>query len=121
MIEDEVLPEVNFIQKNFKRWKIQPKIQIVSIEPSEKEIKQVSQELSDAEIIVYFCYDAHLYPSNKKLLDCVQKSDKEVIVVLLRDPYDKEFIQKKSWCLTDYGWRACQIKATIDAIGNLTK
>jgi hypothetical protein len=38
------------------------------------------------------------------------------VVDLLRDPYDTAFIQSGVACLTDFGWRVCQIKAAIAKI-----
>ncbi|MGA9754269.1 MAG: hypothetical protein WBV23_03920, partial [Desulfobaccales bacterium] len=67
----------------------------------------------NSDLTIFFCFDAHLYPSNKKLLDSIQDSAKELVVDLLRDPYDADFIEADVACLTDFGWRACQIKAAI--------
>jgi hypothetical protein len=67
-------------------------------------------------VILYFCYDAHLYPSNKQLLDIVQNKGKEAVIVLLRDPYDAEYVKDGTLCLTDFGWRACQIRAVIERL-----
>ncbi len=39
---------------------------------------------------------------------------KELVVDLLRDPYDAAYIKAGVACLTDFGWRACQIKAAIE-------
>ena len=68
---------------------------------------------SNADLTILFCYDAHLYPRNKKLLVAVQEAAKELVVDLLRDPYDVEFLKAGVAGLTDFGWRACQLKAAI--------
>jgi hypothetical protein len=36
------------------------------------------------------------------------------VVDLLRDPYDADFIKEGVACLTDFGWRTCQIRAAIE-------
>jgi len=36
-----------------------------------------------------------------------------LVVDLLRDPYDAEFIREGVTCLTAFGWRACQLQAAI--------
>ena len=40
----------------------------------------------------------------------------ELVVDLLRDPYDADYIKAGVACLTDFGWRACQLKAAIEKI-----
>ena len=49
----------------------------------------------DSELTILFCYDAHLYPANKKLLDEVQDAAGELVVDLLRDPYDSAYSEGK--------------------------
>ena len=116
MIEKEVLPEKEFVRKEFKKFGLNPEIHLVSIEPADEEIQQAVNLAKNSDLTILFCYDAHLYPSNKKLLDSIQDAAKELVVDLLRDPYDAAFIKAGVACLTDFGWRACQIKAAIEKI-----
>ena len=44
----------------------------------------------------------------------IQAAARELVVDLLRDPYDAALIQDGVACLTDFGWRACQIKASLE-------
>jgi len=114
MIEKEVLPEKEFVRNEFKKFGLNPAIHIVSIEPADEEIQQAVNLATNSDLTILFCFDAHLYPSNKKLLDSIQDSAKELVVDLLRDPYDAASIKEGVACLTDFGWRACQIKAAIE-------
>jgi len=116
MIEKEVLHEREFIRKEFEKFGLDPDIQIVSIEPADEEIQKAVNLSKNSDVTILFCFDAHLYPSNKKLLDALRDSAKELVVDLLRDPYDADYIQEGVACLTDFGWRACQIKAAIGKI-----
>jgi len=116
MVEKEILNEQEFVRNEFKKFGINPDIQIVSIEPADQEIQQAVNLAKDSDLTILFCFDAHLYPSNKKLLDSIQDSAKELVVDLLRDPYDADYIKEGVACLTDFGWRACQIKAAIEKI-----
>lgn len=116
MVENEVLHEKEFIRNEFKKFGINPDIQIVSIEPADEEIQQAVNLSKNSDLTILFCFDAHLYPSNQKLLDSIQDSAKELVVDLLRDPYDAASIKAGVACLTDFGWRACQIKAAIGKI-----
>jgi beta-N-acetylhexosaminidase len=116
MIEKEVLPEKDFLRQEFQKYGLYPDMQIVSIEPVETEILDAVNLAKNSDLTILFCYDAHLYPANKKLLEALQEAAKELVVDLLRDPYDADYIQEGVACLTDFGWRACQIKAAIAKI-----
>jgi beta-N-acetylhexosaminidase len=114
MIEREVLNEKEFIRQEFKKFGLSPEIHLVAIEPGAEEIHQAVNLAKNSDLTILFCFDAHLYPSNKKLLDAIQDAAKELVVDLLRDPYDAACLKAGVAGLTDFGWRACQIKATIE-------
>ncbi|MFA4904174.1 MAG: beta-N-acetylhexosaminidase [Desulfobaccales bacterium] len=114
MIEKEVLDEQEFMRREFQKFGCAPEIQLVSFEPTEAEIQQAVTLAKHSDLTILFCFDAHLYPDNKYLLDAIQAAAKDLVVDLLRDPDDAEFIRKDAACLTDFGWRACQIKAAIE-------
>jgi beta-N-acetylhexosaminidase len=116
MIEKEVLQEKEFVRNEFEKFGINPDMQIVSIEPADEEIHAAVNLSRNSDLTILFCFDAHLYPSNKKLLDAIQNSANELVIDLLRDPYDADYLQEGVAGLTDFGWRACQIKAAIEKI-----
>ncbi len=110
------MPEKEFVRQEFQKFGLDPEIQIVSIEPAAAEIQQAVHLAQNSDLTILFCFDAHLYPSNKKLLEALQDAARELVVDLLRDPYDAAYIQEGVACLTDFGWRACQIRAAIEKI-----
>ena len=116
MIEKEVLPEKEFLRQEFQKFGLHPEIQIVSIEPGDEEIQNAVHLAKNSDLTLLFCLDAHLYPANKKLLDALQDAAAELVVDLLRDPYDADYIKEGVACLTAFGWRACQIKAGVEKI-----
>ena len=116
MIEKEVLPEREFVRKEFGKFGFDPDIEIVSIEPAAEEIHRAVRLSQNSDLTIFFCYDAHLYRSNKKLLEALRDSARELVVDLLRDPYDADYIQSGVAFLTAFGWRACQLKAAIEKI-----
>jgi beta-N-acetylhexosaminidase len=116
MIEREVLQEPDFVRNEFKKFGFNPEIHIISIDPADAEIQPAVALARKSDVTILFCYDAHLYPGDKKLLDAIQTAAPKLVVDLLRDPYDAAFIQAGNACLTDFGWRACQIKAAIEKI-----
>ncbi|HZK14331.1 MAG TPA: hypothetical protein VFC55_07415, partial [Desulfobaccales bacterium] len=116
MIEKEVLQEQDFVRNEFKKFGFNPEIHLVAIEPTDAEIQQAVNLARNSDVTILFCFDAHLYPANKKLLDSIQVAAQELVVDLLRDPYDAAVMKAGVACLTDFGWRACQIKAAIEKI-----
>ena len=116
MIEREVLAEKEFIRRQFQLFGLSPDVHLVAIEPTAGEIQRAVELAKDSDLTILFCYDAHLYPANQKLLDAVQEAAGELVVDLLRDPYDSALLMENTTCLTDFGWRACQIRAAIEKI-----
>jgi beta-N-acetylhexosaminidase len=121
MIEKAVLPEQEFVRNEFRKFGLNPAILIVAIEPAAAEIQQAVNLAKNSDLTILFCFDAHLYPANQKLLDAIQAAAKELVVDLLRDPYDAAAIQAGVAGLTDFGWRACQIKAAIEKMCSATR
>jgi hypothetical protein len=62
---------------------------------------------------VLFLYDAHLYASNRALLEALQAGARRLGVVLMRDPWDAEYLAPRVAALTAYGWRRCQLEAAL--------
>jgi hypothetical protein len=62
---------------------------------------------------VLFLYDAHLYKSNRALLDALQAAAPALAVILMRDPYDAALLGPGVLGLTAYGWRRCQLEAVL--------
>ena len=113
MIEKEVLPEKEFVRQEFQKFGLNPEILIVAIEPAAAEIQAAVNLAKNSDLTILFCFDAQLYPANKKLLEAIQAAAPALVVDLLRDPYDAASLQEGVAGLTDFGWRACQIKAAI--------
>jgi beta-N-acetylhexosaminidase len=116
MIERPLLDEERFLLERFDRFGAKPRVRIVGIEPSEDEIADVESRASRSDVTILFLFDAHLYPTNKTLLDRLQSKAARLVVVLMRDPYDAEFIREGARCLTAYGSRVCQLDAVLERL-----
>src|SRR5207245_379485 len=64
-----------------------------------------------ADATVLFLYDAHLFASNRALLEAVEARARGPAVVLLRDPYDAALLRPGVLGITAYGFRKCQFDA----------
>ena len=121
MVEKEVCDEKKYLMARFKPLGLKLEIRIVGIEPSREEIEEAQLLAGDFDTTLLFCFDARLYPSNKELLDGVQIRAREAVIALLRDPYDEDLVHKNASCVTDFGWRTCQIDAIIRMLFPATK
>jgi beta-N-acetylhexosaminidase len=112
-IEPEVCDEAAWVRAAFASAGVTAEPRVVGIEPSAAEIETAAARAADADATVLFLYDAHLYPSNRALLEAVQARARRLAVVLLRDPYDAALLAPGVVGITAYGWRRCQLDAVV--------
>ena len=110
-IEDVVLDEARFVAQAHAPYGIEPAVEVIGVEPGEAEIARVAEAARRADATVLFLYDAHLYPSNRALLDALQTAVPALGVILMRDPWDAEYLAPGVIGVTAYGWRRCQLEA----------
>ncbi len=109
MVEEALCDEKTFLSKRFSG----ASIHIVALEPSTPEIDAARQAAQTTDQTVLFLYDAHMISANHQLLDAVQAAAKKLVVVLMRDVYDAEWVKADVLCLTNYGYRVCDLEAVI--------
>ncbi len=112
-IEDAVLDESGFLSQAHVPYGIEPTVEVVGVEPGEAEIARAVEAARRADATVLFLYDAHLYPSNRTLLDALQTAVPALGVILMRDPWDAEYLAPGVTGVTAYGWRRCQLEAAL--------
>jgi len=94
---------------------------IYPIQPELVDFEQVDSFLTGREEALLFLFDAHLFPGQKKLLENLQKQLPRLMVILLRDPYDRAFLRPQDTCVTAFGFRIVQLDAAIEKIFSLAK
>jgi beta-N-acetylhexosaminidase len=112
-IEPEICDEAGWVRAAFAPAGVTPETRVVGIEPSPAEIEESAARAATADATVLFLYDAHLYPSNRALLDALQARAGRLAVVLLRDPYDAALLRPGVYGITAFGWRRCQLDAAV--------
>ncbi len=112
-IEREMCDEAGWARRAFASAGVTVEPALVGIEPAPGEIEAAASRAAAVEATVLFLYDAHLYQSNRALLDALQKAARRLAVVLMRDPYDAALLAPGVVGLTAYGWRRCQLEAVI--------
>jgi beta-N-acetylhexosaminidase len=112
-IEPELTDETGYVERRFGAGGITPELVLVGVEPTPEEIDRAAGAAAQADATVLFLFDAHLYASNRALLDALQRGARRLGVVLLRDPYDAALLEATTLGLTAYGFRRCQLDAVI--------
>lgn len=112
-IENALLDEVGYLRNEFSRYGIVGEFLLVGIEPTEAETESAASLAARADAMLLFLFDAHLYPSNRRLLDRLQQTARALVVILLRNPYDAAFLRAGVLALTAFGFRRCQLDAVI--------
>lgn len=116
LIEREMMDEERFAREIFKKAGLKcEKVVSVSLHSSDKDEEDVRNVDGD---VVFFCYDAHQDARIQRMLKIMPRNNRKAAAVLLRNPYDSEFVSAQMACVQAYGFRACQIKA---ALGLLVK
>ncbi len=117
-IEPELTNEKEYLAQAFATVGIVPDTTLVGIEPLPGEIEAAAESAAAADATILFLYDAHLYASNRALLEALQARARALAVVLLRDPYDATLLQPEVLGITAYGFRRCQLDAVIARLGH---
>jgi beta-N-acetylhexosaminidase len=115
-IEPMLCDEPAYLARAFGMAGISPEIALVGIEPSPDEIAAASAAAAGADATVLFLFDAHLYASNRALLEAVQSRSRGLAVVLLRDPYDASLLAPGVLGITAFGFRKVQLDAVISRL-----
>lgn len=115
-IEPALLDEAAFLHSRLAGFGVTPEILVVDVEPSVKEISAAAALAGRSELTLLFLFDAHLYHSNRLLLNALQRDAHALAIVLLRDPYDVEFLPPGVLAITAYGFRLCQLDAVLSRL-----
>jgi hypothetical protein len=114
MVEPDLLNERNFLKNHVSYPK--KRIHLLPLNPGPRDIQQAAKRAAISDTTVFFCYDAHLQPGNRRLLERLQKTTQRLVLVLLRDPYDRSWAQKSTTVITAFGYRQAQLEACLEKI-----
>jgi beta-N-acetylhexosaminidase len=110
-VEPALLDEARYVREATAPYGVTADVIAVAVEPSEPELTAARSAAAAADATVLFLYDAGLFPSNRALLEAVQAAARRLVVVLMRDPYDADYLAPGVGGITADGWRRCQLDA----------
>lgn len=112
-IEPALLDEAGYLSVALGLFGVRPEILTVAIEPADAEIDRAAELATRSDVALLFLFDAHLYASNRRLLDRLQGTGRALAVALLRNPYDAAYLRPGVLAVTAFGWRICQLDAVL--------
>ena len=113
MIEREVLDETAWITQALKSIGSQTQALLYDLDATSAQISSAVDAAAGTDQTILFLFDAHIFSTEKQLLEAVQAASKRLAVVLLRDAYDVEYVQDGTLCITNYGFRVCDLEASV--------
>ncbi len=116
MVEPDLIRPLPFLRRSGAAGGGRPRVSLVEMDPTSADVARVAREAARADTAVFFCYDAHLHPGNRRLLRRLESLEIPFVLVLLRDPYDAEFAGPETLVVTAQGYRQCQIAACLKGI-----
>ena len=105
--------------RNFFSGKLKACFFPVDISP--QEIEEISGLISTNDIVIALIFDAHAHKGQKQLLKRLQEIKRDVISVLIRNPFDIEFITPGDTCIITYGFRKTQLLSLLKVIFGKTE
>jgi beta-N-acetylhexosaminidase len=116
-LEPALLNPKDFLEKVFSQFGASlNRMEMISIDPNEDERRKIKELAREHELVLFFCWDAHSFRSTRELLETLQQTSRRLVVVLLREPQDREWVLAGTACVTARGFRVCQVEAVLEKI-----
>lgn len=68
------------------------------------------------DVVAFFCFDAHRFAGQKKLLEELQRRCPKTVAVFIRNPWDRLFVKSSTAVVQTYGFRVSQLAAVVDVL-----
>jgi beta-N-acetylhexosaminidase len=92
------------------------KTDFVALDFSQEEVTRVEQGAKSAKIILAFIFNAKFYLGQKILLETLKAYSQKTIFIVIRNPFDMQYLNTGSTSLITYGYRKVQIEAAIKVL-----
>jgi beta-N-acetylhexosaminidase len=112
MVEPSLLRERSYLRSRAPG----AAVEVLPLDPRAPDIARALATAKKREATVFFCYDGHLQPGNKRLLEALQRTGRPLALVLMRDPYDQEWAAPSTTVVTAFGYRERQVRACLERI-----
>jgi|LQYC01.1.fsa_nt_gi Beta-glucosidase-related glycosidases len=109
--------ENNFIVKTLQdRFSGAIKTDFVSLDPTQEEVEKAGKEAKKADLILAFIFNAKFLSGQRLLLEKLKAFPQKTIFILIRNPFDVQYLDNDLTTLITYGYRKVQIEAAIKVL-----
>jgi len=107
----------NFIVKTLQdKFSGAIKTDFVSLDPTQEEVEKALKEAKKAALILAFIFNAKFNSGQKLLLKKLKTRPQNTIFILLRNPFDLQYLNTGQTAFITYGYRKVQIEAAIKVL-----
>ena len=92
------------------------KTDFISLDPTQEEVEKAGKESKKADLILAFIFNAKFYSGQKLLLETVKAHPQKTIFIVIRNPFDVQYLSTGLTSLITYGYRKVQIEAVIKVL-----
>ena len=86
------------------------------MDPNADERARVKERARAADLVFFFTANAHLFSGTRELLKELQAAIPRLVVLLLGEPHDLEWIDARTACVTGHGFRAASVEAAVEKV-----
>ncbi|MDP4153008.1 MAG: beta-N-acetylhexosaminidase [Bacillota bacterium] len=104
---------------SFAEWyanKTEAKSYTISAEPTDEEIENVLVMAGNYKKVIIATYNAGIYTAQAKLVRELYRQNKNLIVVMLRNPYDIKCFPEISCCVAAYEYTPLSVESVTEAL-----
>lgn len=112
--EDEIKKKFTFSEA--VKEKFGGKAFVIPLNPDKDMIERVCIACKDTDRVVIGTYNAILYPGQVKLIDEIKKCSKNIVAVLLRNPYDLMVLDGVSTCICAYEYTPLALMSVLKVL-----
>jgi beta-N-acetylhexosaminidase len=113
MIDDELRGAAGLVQGWIQEQAPSADIMEIPVQPEGELVNLTLEWAAGLETLVFFCYDAHRFSGQRRLIEELQRRSKKVVVVVLRNPWDSAFLGEKTSVIQTFGFRVPQLAAAV--------
>ena len=107
----------NFVVKTLHdRFSRAIKTDFVSLDPTQEEVEKAGKEAKRADLVLAFIFNAKFYSGQKLLLETLKAHQQKTIFILIRNPFDVQYLDGAFTILITYGYRKVQIESVIKVL-----
>jgi len=116
LVDDELRGAAGLLQGWIRE--ITPTVDVLEIpmDPKEDLFRMILEWCGAVDVVIDFVFDAKQLAGSRRVLEEVQRRHPRVIVVPIRNPWDRELVGPRHSIVQTYGFRVPQLAAAIDLI-----